>query len=49
MLPKQAAPFTMYVSPNDTPLNKIDHVKYHLDWQDGAGGPANKELPKMGG
>ena len=45
--PKQAAPFSMYVSPNDTPLNKIDHVKYHLDWQNGAS-PANKELPKTG-
>jgi SLAP domain-containing protein len=33
--PKQAAPFSMYLSPNDTPLNKIDHVKYHLDWQNG--------------
>ncbi|MGB8034610.1 MAG: FxLYD domain-containing protein, partial [Nitrososphaeraceae archaeon] len=45
--PKQAAPFTMYLSPNDAPLNKIDHVKYHLDWQNGAGS-ANKELPKTG-
>ena len=45
--PKQAAPFSMYVSPNDTPLNKIDHVKYHLDWQNGSG-TANKELPKTG-
>jgi hypothetical protein len=31
----------MYLSPTDMPLNKIDHVKYHLDWQNGAG-PANK-------
>jgi Prolyl oligopeptidase family len=45
--PKQAAPFTMYVSPTDMPLNRIDHVKYHLDWQNGSGS-ANKELPKTG-
>jgi len=44
--PKQAPPFTMYLSPNDMPLNKIDHVKYHLDWQNGAG-TANKELPSL--
>jgi hypothetical protein len=44
--PKQAAPFTMYLSPNDMPLNKIDHVKYHLDWQNGAG-TANKELSSL--
>ena len=37
----------MYVSSNDTSLNKINHVKYHLDWQNGDG-PANKELPKTG-
>jgi len=28
------------------PLNKIDHVKYHLDWQNGAG-TANKELSSL--
>jgi hypothetical protein len=36
----------MYLSPNDMPLNKIDHVKYHLDWQNGVG-TANKELPSL--
>ncbi len=31
--PTQSGPFTMYLSPNNMPLNKIDHVKYHLEWR----------------
>jgi hypothetical protein len=31
--PGQAAPFTMYLSPGDMPLDQINSVKYHLSWQ----------------
>jgi hypothetical protein len=31
--PGQAAPFTMYLSPKDMPLNQIKSVKYHLSWK----------------
>ncbi len=29
----QAAPFTMYLSPKDMPLDQINRVKYHLSWK----------------
>ena len=31
--PGQAAPFTMYLSPKDMPLDQIKSVKYHLSWK----------------
>jgi hypothetical protein len=31
--PGQAAPFTMYLSPKDMPLNQIKSVKYHISWK----------------
>jgi hypothetical protein len=49
--PGQAAPFKMYLSPNDMPLDQIKSVKYHLSWQRAAGSSssppaANKILPQ---
>jgi hypothetical protein len=29
----QAAPFTIYLSPKDMPLNQINRVKYHISWK----------------
>jgi hypothetical protein len=31
--PGQAAPFTMYLSPKDMPLDQIKSAKYHLSWK----------------
>ncbi len=51
--PGQAAPFTMYLSPNDMPLDEINSVKYHLSWQHAAGSSpsspsaASKILPQI--
>jgi hypothetical protein len=30
--PGQTAPFSLDVGPPATPINEIDHVKYHLTW-----------------
>jgi hypothetical protein len=31
--PGQAAPFTMYLSPKDMPLDQINRVEYHISWK----------------
>ncbi len=37
--PGQAAPFTMYLSPKDMPLDQINRVKYHISWKYAAAVP----------
>ena len=43
--PGQAAPFTMYLSPGDMPLDQINSVKYHLSWQHAAGSSSSSSSP----
>jgi hypothetical protein len=35
----QAAPFTMYLSPKEIPLDQINRVKYHISWKYAAAVP----------
>ena len=47
----QAAPFTMFLSPKDMPLDQIKSAKYHLSWKYGVSAsssvpsPTSKILP----